>query len=456
MEFPDLQIPNYQIYQIIGQGGMGTVYLGIHQQIQRKVAIKVLNPTYAIQDNFRERFKNEASVLSQLQHPNIVKLYEYVQLPQTVCLIMEYVEGIPLDEYISKVSGPIPEKKTLSIFKQIAEGLNFAHQEGIIHRDIKPANIIINDDLQCKILDFGIAKAMGSTQAKLTQVGIRLGTMMYMSPEQLRGQGLDFRSDMYSLGVTLFEMLTGKTPYQEGVSEYELIHKIVHEPLPRMVDFYPNISERLQIILDKATAKLPEQRFNTIDDFWKTLKGDLETPKIKTPQVINKDENIIEWTIKSNKIQEKQKETPKIEDPLEEENLIEETIYLENFFGKISNFQIEYFKGKDLFEVGKLEKLDWERLEKINIKTHREWLTGIIILAITLVLFSYVEGSLSWFFLVLGGFLTWLSFASYPTIIIYKTHHKKMTMRGWPWQNRAAQNYAQKVKEILEEEFSGF
>ncbi len=266
------QILNYKIEKLIGEGGMGNVYLGIHTHIGRKVAIKALNPVLAKNPDIRERFKNEASTLSQLHHPNIVTLFDYVETDQGIFLVMEYVEGKQLDQYIETITGPIPEEKAIPLFTQILDGVSYAHQRNVIHRDIKPSNIIITSEGKAKILDFGIAKILSESNHKLTKTGTKLGTVLFMSPEQVKGVEVDKRTDIYSLGITLFQTLTGKSPFDEDQSEYEVYKRIVEEPLPDAKTFYIGVSDRMELILKKATAKNASERFSDCDKFKQALE----------------------------------------------------------------------------------------------------------------------------------------------------------------------------------------
>lgn len=273
------RILNYKIESRLGEGGVGTVYLAAHTQLGRKVAIKVLNPTLIDNQEIRERFRNEATTLSALQHVNIITLYDYLEQDKDLFLIMEYAPGQSLDEYIHQITGPIPEQKTCYFFEQILDGFAYAHQKGVIHRDIKPSNIIITPDSDVKILDFGIAKILKEGKRSLTKTGTQLGTVLYMSPEQVKGQHIDQRTDIYSLGLTLFEMITGKCPYDGAtLTEYEVYEKILKEPLPNPSSFYPNVSPKIQQVIAKATAKNPNDRYQTCEEF----KEALATQVIKT------------------------------------------------------------------------------------------------------------------------------------------------------------------------------
>jgi serine/threonine protein kinase len=246
---------------------MGSVYLATHTQVNRKVAIKALLPQYMANLEIKQRFKNEASTLAHLQHPNIVGLFDYVEDESGMYLVMEYVDGIPLDEFIANVTGPMPEERAVPIIKEILSAFSYAHQKGIVHRDIKPANIIVTQNDGVKILDFGIARILGDANHNLTKTGTQMGTVFYMSPEQVQGKKVDIRSDIYSLGVTFYQMLTGANPYQGLTTEYEVYSRIVKEDLPPPQDIYPGIPAYLSAILKKALAKDPEERFQSCDDF---------------------------------------------------------------------------------------------------------------------------------------------------------------------------------------------
>ena len=266
------QIQNYKVLSLIGEGGMGNVYLAEHISIQRKVAIKVLKSDLIKNEELRIRFKNEASLMAKLQHPNIVGLFDYYEDENGLYLIMEYVEGLPLDEYIEKVSGPIPEEIALPMMVQISEAFKYAHEHSIIHRDIKPSNFIVTNDGLIKALDFGIAKILSDTK-NLTRTGTQIGTVYYMSPEQVEGKQLDARSDIYSLGVTFFQMLTGKCPYVGLTTDFEVYKKIVDEPLPPTDTFYPGVSKNLNAIISNCTAKNKENRYSNCNDLLLDLKS---------------------------------------------------------------------------------------------------------------------------------------------------------------------------------------
>lgn len=257
-------VQNYRIEKLIAEGGMGNVYLGMHTQIEKKAAIKVLNPLLAGNADLKKRFKEEALTMSKFDHPNIVSILDYVEQDSSTYLIMEYVEGDTLDHYIKKNN--LDEKAYIDLFLQMLEAVDFIHQHNIVHRDIKPSNFIINPKNKVKLIDFGIAKRLESDQ-KLTRTGMNIGTPYYMSPEQVRGETVDCRSDIYSMGVTLYQMFSGKCPYEDIVSEYSIYNKIVNEPLPDLTSFKIKVSDKIKNIISKATEKNTTNRFQTCDEF---------------------------------------------------------------------------------------------------------------------------------------------------------------------------------------------
>lgn len=266
------KVTSYKIEKLIGEGGMGNVYLGVHETLGRKVAIKVLHDKLVNNENLRKRFKNEASALAHMQHPNIVAIYDYVENDEGLFLIMEYVEGRELDVYINTISGPINSDDAKMILGQVLDGFDYAHNQGVIHRDIKPSNILITNDKRVKILDFGIAKLLEGDMS-LTKTGTRMGTVLYMSPEQVKGEEIDKRSDIYSLGVTLFQMITGQCPYDQKSTEFAVYNQIVSEPLPQVQDIYPGADKAFQALIDKATQKDKNNRFGSCNEFKAALNS---------------------------------------------------------------------------------------------------------------------------------------------------------------------------------------
>jgi len=269
---------NYRIEKLLGQGGMGEVYLGVHTEIERKVAIKAISPHLARDERIRERFRREALILSRLNHPNIVQLYDFWDRPEGLFLIMEYVNGIALDRYIHRVvGGPLPVKFAIDLFLQVLDAFHYAHEQGVIHRDIKPSNILIRNDNVVKILDFGIARILAGDetqddkQKELTRTGTTLGTVAYMSPEQIRAKSpgeIDHRSDIYSLGLVLFEMLTGQPAYDRNeLSEFDLLLKIATDPPPSLLSINPNLPPELDSILSRSLAKDRQNRYQSCQEF---------------------------------------------------------------------------------------------------------------------------------------------------------------------------------------------
>ena len=281
-----INIPNYRILKELGSGGMGAVYLAEHELIKRKVAIKVLHKHLVSNKEFIKRFRREAELLATLDHPNIVRLNEYFEHEGYLCLIMEYVDGMELDQHINKVSGPINEVELIPMFKQILEAIGYAHKKGLVHRDIKPANILISKDGKIKVLDFGIAKMMCDDKG-LTNVGVQVGTAAYMSPEQVQAEKVDLRTDTYSLGVTLYQMAVGQVPYANS-NVFDTQLQIVSKPFPNPRDIYPGISDRLLKILEKAVKKDKGERYQSCEEFAKGFDEVLsDTVLVKSDNVEN-------------------------------------------------------------------------------------------------------------------------------------------------------------------------
>jgi len=258
---PGTVFKHYRIERLIGKGGMGEVYLAEETTLGRKVAIKVLKQEATADPKFVERFRNEARMLGQLNHPNIVGLYSFFEDGGTYYLVMQYAPGITLAELIRR-TGPIPEQRAMRIFAQLAEALTFAHGEGIVHRDIKPSNIMVDPDRSDRVLvmDFGIARMMDSQH--ITRTGAQVGTPCYMSPEQVLGKkDIGPASDVYSSGVLLYEMLAGSLPYDMEVdSLYTIQDRILKEPLPDPRLRYEYISDRGVALVKALTQKEHEKR----------------------------------------------------------------------------------------------------------------------------------------------------------------------------------------------------
>ena len=255
-------IKHYKIVSKIGEGGMGDVYKALDQKLDRYVALKFLPPHLSRDETGKKRFIHEAKAISKLDHPNICTVYEIGETDEGHLFIaMAYYSGRSLDQLIRDRSLTVDE--TIDIAIKVARGLSSVHQHDILHRDIKPANILITDEGQVKIIDFGLAKLVGFTT--LTQEGSTLGTIAYMSPEQTEGQAVDHRSDIWALGVVLYEMLTGRRPFQ-GEYEQAIIYSILNEDPERPGRIKSDIPPALEEMILKCLRKNPEERYGSIDD----------------------------------------------------------------------------------------------------------------------------------------------------------------------------------------------
>lgn len=249
-----LQIPGYRIIRKINQGGMSTVYLAIQMSVGRIVALKVMNPSLTNDPAFSERFQREATIVGQLSHPNIVAIYDIGRADDLNYIAMDYLPGGSVhDKMINGLTG----EEALKVTKEIANALDHAHEKGYIHRDIKPENILFRADNSAVLSDFGVAKGIVGV-SRMTHVGTVVGTPHYMSPEQARGQPVDSRSDLYSLGVVFFEMLTGALPYQ-GEDAVTIALKHISAPIPKLPIQY----QTYQKLLEKFLAKDPNSRFQS-------------------------------------------------------------------------------------------------------------------------------------------------------------------------------------------------
>jgi len=257
----------YRILEEIGQGGMGIVYKAEDLKLKRCVALKFLPPHLMDSPELKERFLIEAQAAAALSHPNICVIHEIGESEERPYIAMEYVEGETLRERVRK--GPLEQEEALNIAAQVAAGLGEAHHKGIVHRDIKSANIMVTNKGQAKVMDFGLAKLQGGSS--LTRSQTTLGTVAYMSPEQARGGDLDHRTDIWSLGVVLYEMLAGKLPFR-GDHDQAVIHSILHEEPESLKKALPDAAPELEQIVGQALAKKPADRYQTMEE----LLGDLE------------------------------------------------------------------------------------------------------------------------------------------------------------------------------------
>src|SRR5437016_10730185 len=267
----------YHIMKKLGEGGMGQVYLAEHVKMGRRSAIKVMNPSMVHDPDAIARFNREASNASRISHPNVCAIYDFGETPDgLIYLAMEFIEGEPLTDLLEReAGGALPVPRAVTIFLQVAEALQAAHDLGIVHRDLKPDNVMLTRRKDgadvVKVVDFGIAKAVGGgDQAgqKVTKTGLVVGTPEFMSPEQLSGDTLDGRSDLYSLALVFFRMLTGKLPFEATTVQETMIKRLTDEPL-KLSDARPDLSfpPGLQPVLDTALARTPAERYQTVAKF---------------------------------------------------------------------------------------------------------------------------------------------------------------------------------------------
>jgi serine/threonine-protein kinase len=256
----------YKIIRKLGSGGMANVYLAEDQELGRRVAIKILNERHANDDQFVERFRREAKNAAGLSHPNIVSIYDRGEAEGTYYIAMEYLDGRSLKELIV-ARGPAPVHVAIDYARKILDALRFAHRNGIVHRDIKPHNVIVDAEGRVKVTDFGIARA-GASQ--MTEVGSIIGTAQYLSPEQAKGAPVDQTSDLYSVGIVLYELLTGKVPFT-GDSPVEIAMKHISAIPEPPSSLRPDVPEDLDLIVLRALGKTPEERYPSAEEMDKDL-----------------------------------------------------------------------------------------------------------------------------------------------------------------------------------------
>jgi len=290
------QIREYKIINKIGEGGMGEVYLAEDENLGRQVAIKMLAPELMRNAELVERFKQEARLQASLIHPNIVALHTFFTHENMLYMVMEYAQGITLKDLIKK-KGKLDEKTSKHIILQILEGVGFAHQKGIVHRDLKPSNIMIDNNLDIKIMDFGIAKVLGDRG--MTKTGTKMGTLYYMSPEQVKAEkDIDQRTDIYSLGIIFYEMLTGKVPFNTDTeSDFEVMREIVDGNTATRIRNLNTLSSNVKNIISKMTINQKSNRYVTCYNCSEEIKGNgtvnnvIKTPEPKI-QIIEKTKTI--------------------------------------------------------------------------------------------------------------------------------------------------------------------
>ena len=285
----------YEIIKSIGEGGMANVYLAYDTILDRNVAIKVLRGDLANDEKFVRRFQREALSASSLSHPNIVAMYDVGEDDGLYYIVMEYVEGKTLKQLLKK-RGSLTLSEAIDIMLQLTDGMAHAHDSYIVHRDLKPQNIMIQDDGQIKITDFGIAMALNSTQ--LTQTNSVMGSVHYLPPEQAAGKGTTIKSDIYSMGIIFYELLTGELPFK-GDSAVEIALKQMKEPLPDVHKLNNDIPQSIENIILKSTAKNPKNRYDDAKSMHNDLLTALNDDRVnEEPYVYTYPENEVEETTK--------------------------------------------------------------------------------------------------------------------------------------------------------------
>ena len=272
----------YQIIRTIGEGGMANVYLAYDTILDRNVAVKILRGDLAEDEKFVRKFQREAISASSLSHPNIVEMYDVGEDDGRYFIVMEYVEGVTLKNLIKR-RGALTLSEVIDIMLQLTSAIACAHDSYIIHRDIKPQNVLILDDGRVKITDFGIAMALNSNE--LTQTNSVMGSVHYLPPEQANGTGATIKSDIYSLGILMYELLTGNLPFK-GDSAVEIAIKQMKEPIPSIVEQNPNIPQSIENIILKACAKNPKNRYESARQMYEDLTTCLDSTRISEPKYV--------------------------------------------------------------------------------------------------------------------------------------------------------------------------
>lgn len=325
----------YQIVKTIGEGGMANVYLANDKILDRKVAIKVLRGDLANDEKFIRRFQREAQSVANLSHPNIVEVYDVEEEEGQHYIVMEYIEGKTLKQLLQK-RGSLTLSEVIDIMLQLTDGLAHAHDAYIIHRDIKPQNIMIQDDGLVKITDFGIAMALNATQ--LTQTNSVMGSVHYLPPEQANGKSSTIKSDIYSLGILMYELITGSVPFK-GDNAVEIALKHLKEKIPSIRRQNPTIPQSVENIVLRATAKNPKNRYDSVKDMNKDLKECLNEDKKNEKKIVFEyPENDIDDTkvITNVKKSKPEIEEPKDLDELKEKKKIEEQNNEEEVIGSMT------------------------------------------------------------------------------------------------------------------------
>jgi serine/threonine-protein kinase len=273
----------YQIMEEVGRGGMASVYRAYQSSLNRYVAIKVLPPQLAYDEEFVQRFLREAQAAASLSHPNIVVVHDVGEQGGLYYIVMEFLEGQTLKDLIQR-EGALSPVRAARILEQVAAALDYAHQRGFVHRDIKPANIFVGPDDRVKLTDFGIAKAVSEAE-QLTRTGMLVGTPEYMSPEQAAGTPIDHRTDLYALGVVLYQMMTGQVPHR-GTTPHSILHAIIYDPPPLPRQLNAAVPPAIEQVILKALAKQPGDRYQRGVDMAAALRAALAGRQVPSSMVV--------------------------------------------------------------------------------------------------------------------------------------------------------------------------
>ena len=282
----ELIAERYELAEIVGTGGMSTVYRAHDQLLERDVALKVLHPHYAGDEDYVERFRREARSVAQLSHPHIVTVIDRGEDDGQQFIVFEYVDGENLKQLVER-TGPLPTRRAIELAVEIADALAFAHEHGLIHRDVKPQNVLLTPDGDAKVTDFGIARSL-EVEHGMTQTGTVLGTSNYLSPEQAGGKATTPSTDVYSLGVVVYELLTGEVPFP-GENFVAIAMKHINDPPPDLLEQRPDVPLRLAAAVDRALEKDPARRFATMAQFASELRqclAELDAPDAERTLIV--------------------------------------------------------------------------------------------------------------------------------------------------------------------------
>jgi eukaryotic-like serine/threonine-protein kinase len=282
----ELIAERYELEEVVGTGGMSTVYRAHDQLLERNVALKVLHPHYADDAEYVERFRREARSVAQLSHPNIVTVIDRGEDDGQQFIVFEYVDGENLKQFVER-TGPLPTRRAIELSVEIADALAFAHEHGLVHRDVKPQNVLLTPDGDAKVTDFGIARSL-EVEHGMTQTGTVLGTSNYLSPEQAGGKPTTPSTDVYSLGVVVYELLTGDVPFP-GENFVAIAMKHINDQPPDLLERRPDVPLRLAAAVDRALEKDPARRFATMAEFAAELRqclAELDSPDAERTLIV--------------------------------------------------------------------------------------------------------------------------------------------------------------------------